>query len=103
MNDNKKERWKKLLEEEQKKTESQEETKSEPATRTGLVTNHPKVNVRARPSMDAKILMVADIGTKFEILEEMPNWFKIQLNDNLGRVGYISSTFFTDLSKGAWA
>lgn len=99
MNDNKKERWKKLVEEEQKKTESLEETKSEPATRTGLVTNHPKVNVRAKPSMDAKILLVAEMGDKFDILEELPDWFKIQLNDNPGRSGYISSSYFVELNK----
>lgn len=99
MNDNKKERWKKLLEEEQQKTESQEETKSEPATRTGLVANHPKVNVRAMPSMDAKILTVANQGEKFNILAEMPNWFKIELKDNPGRVGYISSSYFVELNQ----
>lgn len=99
MSDNKKERWKKLVEEEQKKTESREETKSDPATRTGLVANHPKVNVRARPSMDARILLVAEMGDKFDILEELPDWFKIQLNDNPGRSGYISSSYFVELNK----
>lgn len=99
MNDNKKERWKKLVEEEQKKTESREETKSEPTTRIGLVANHQKVNVRARPSMDAKILQVAEMGDKFEILEEMPNWFKILWNDYPRIVGYISSSYFVELNK----
>lgn len=89
MNDNKKERWKKLMEE-----ESRKEDKKKPVARSGMVVNHPKVNIRTKPSMDSGIMVVVSQGETYDILEELPDWFKINYD---GHAGYISSKYFKEM------
>lgn len=47
-------------------------------------------NIRKNPSDSAEILLKINAGTAFEIVEESGNWFKININNN---VGWISNKY----------
>lgn len=100
MGNNKKEQWRKLIEEEEKKkTEPESEPRADrtvPEPSKGRVANAKLVNIRQEPSPNAAIIATATEGTVFEILGQVPNYFKIQfVDDNKETPAYIDARYFS--------
>jgi hypothetical protein len=53
--------------------------------------NEEKVRIRTKPSLKSKIIKVAEKEERFELVEEIDEWYKIKLEDEL--YGYINKDF----------
>lgn len=100
----KKEKWKKIVEEAEKRNTKKEEIaespvkedKPDPKPSKGRVTNAKLVNIRQEPSPNATIIATATEGTVFEILGHVPNYFKIRFVDgNKETPAYINAGYFS--------
>lgn len=57
-----------------------------------VVANCKAVNVREKPSKDAKVLLVAKVGTPFYVLEEGRSWSLVD-SEILKHPGYVMNSF----------
>lgn len=69
-----------------------EEEKTEPETRNGVIANANRVRLRRTPSTaEDNIIKVLTRDTKVEILDELPNFYKVKTED--GILGYVVAYF----------
>lgn len=100
MGNNKKEQWRKLIEEEEKKkTEPESEPRADktvPEPSMGRVVNAKLVNIRQEPSPNGTIIATATEGAMFEILGHVPNYFKIRfVAGDKETPAYINAGYFS--------
>lgn len=74
-----------------------EETKSVPDTRKGIVANAPFVRLRKRPNTEASTIKVLEKGDEVTILgKTVEGYYMIDLGDD--RIGYISCKYCEEVT-----
>jgi opacity protein-like surface antigen len=58
-----------------------------------------RANIRVKPSLDGAIMMGADNGQIFEVIEKLQDWYLIKLPGD--QKGYVSRTVVEEIAEGA--
>jgi len=57
-----------------------------------------RANIRLKPALDGAVLMGADSGQIFEVIEKLPDWYQIKLPG--GQTGFISKIVVEEIAEG---
>ena len=57
-----------------------------------------RANIRIVPSLDGAVMMGADSGQIFEVIQKLPDWYQIKLPGD--QKGYISRTVVEEIAEG---